>query len=113
MKALADSLRLAPPESFALHRGWALGMAHFAGSIFSAGLRLATPVIALILLADFSLAVLGRVQAQLHLMTLTTPVKLAAAMLLLGVTITLQPAVFEARMADWVHFVEALLRSPR
>src|ERR1039458_928103 len=65
VKALAESLRLAPPESFILHRGWAAAMGQFAGSLFSGGLRLAAPVIALILLADISLAVLGRVQAQL------------------------------------------------
>lgn len=111
VKALAESLRVCPPESFTLHRGWALAMGQFAGSIFSAGLRLAFPVIALILLADLSLAVLGRVQSHLHLMALTMPVKLGAAMLLLGLTAALQPAIFESRIADWVRFAGGLLQS--
>jgi flagellar biosynthetic protein FliR len=111
VKALAESLRVLPPESFTLQRTWAIAMGHFAGSIFSAGLRLAAPVIALILLADASLAVLGRVQAQLHLMTLTMPVKLAAAMLLMALTMALQPGIFENRMTEWARFVEGLLRS--
>jgi flagellar biosynthetic protein FliR len=111
VRALADSLRIAPPESFTLQRTWAIAMGQFAGSIFSAGLRLAAPVIGLILLADLSLAVLGRVQAQLHLMALTMPVKLAATMVLMAMTIVLQPGVFESRMTDWARFVEGLLRS--
>ncbi len=111
VRALAESLRVCPPESFAPHRGWATGMAQFAGSIFGAGLRIAAPVIAFILLADISLAVLGRVQSQLQLMTLTMPVKLGATMLLLGLTISLQPGIFDSRMADWAHFVDGLLRS--
>jgi flagellar biosynthesis protein FliR len=86
-------------------------MGRFASSIFSVGLRLAAPVIGLVLLADFSLSVLGRVQQQLHLMTLTMPVKLAATMLLAALTIGLQPHIFESRMTDWVDFVEGLLHS--
>jgi flagellar biosynthetic protein FliR len=109
--ALAGSLRLAPPESFAPRRSWAIAMGGFAASIFSVGLRLAGPVIGLVLLADFSLAVLGRVQSQLHLMSLTMPVKLAATMLLAALTVGLQPHIFESRMTDWVQFVEGLLRS--
>jgi flagellar biosynthetic protein FliR len=88
-----------------------MAMGQFAGSIFSAGLRLAAPVIGLILLADLSLAVLGRVQSQLHLMTLTTPVKLAATMGLMALTLSFQPGIFENRMTDFVRFIEAMLRA--
>ncbi len=111
VRALADSLRLAPPESFTLQRTWAAAMGQFAASIFSVGMRLAAPVIGLVLLADFSLAVLGRVQAQLHLMALTMPVKLAATMILAALTIGLEPRIFESRMTEWAQFVEGLLRS--
>jgi len=111
VKALAESLRILPPESFSLHKNWALGIVEFAGSIFSSGLRLAAPVIALLLLADASLAVLGRVQTHIHLVSLTMPVKLAATMLLLSATIVLQPGYFESLMTSWARLVEAILRS--
>ena len=113
VKALAESLRLCPPESFTLHRTWGLAMIQFAGSIFGAGLRLAAPVIALLLLADASLAVLGRVQSQLHLVSLTMPLKLAATMILLAATLALQPAFFETRMTAFARLLEGLLRSAR
>ncbi|HWE49128.1 MAG TPA: flagellar biosynthetic protein FliR [Bryobacteraceae bacterium] len=113
IRALADSLRLCPPESFTLHREWGMAMVQFFGSIFGAGLRLAAPVIALLLLADASLAVLGRVQAQLHLVSLTMPIKLAATMLLMSATVALQPGFFETRIGLFVQFVEGLLRSSR
>jgi flagellar biosynthetic protein FliR len=109
IKALAESLRVASPEGFSIHQTWAPAMIQFAGSIFSAGLRLAAPVIALLVLADVSLAVLGRVQAQLHLIGLTMPLKLAAVMLLLSATIILQPEFFENQMTTWTHFVSGLL----
>jgi flagellar biosynthesis protein FliR len=111
VKALAASLRLAPPESFTLHQSWALGIMQFAATIFSTGLRLSAPVVALLLLGDAALAVLSRTQSQLHLISLTMPVKLAATMLALSATIVLQPGIFETLITQWAHLVEGILRS--
>jgi flagellar biosynthetic protein FliR len=111
IKALAESLRLCPPESFTLNKAWGQALIQFAGTIFSSGLRLAAPVIALLLLADASLAVLGRVQAQLHLVSLTMPVKLGGTMLILSATIVLQPGFFESLMNAWARLIEGILRS--
>jgi len=111
VKALSESVRLAPPESFKADRTAALALIQFGGTIFTAGLRLAAPVTALLLLADAALAVLGRVQAQLHLISLTMPVKLAATMLILSVTVALQPGFFNSLVSAWAHVVEGILRS--
>lgn len=111
VRVLADSLRLCPPDSFSVKSGWAEAIVRFSATIFGAGLRLAAPVVALLLLADVSLAVLGRLQAQLHLVSLTMPVKLAATMLLLSVTLAFQPGFFESAMSSGVRLMETLLRS--
>ena len=111
IRALADSLRLCPPESFVMKQNWADALIHFSGSIFSMGLRLAAPIVALLLLADASLAVLGRVQAQIHLVSLTMPVKLAATMALLSATLVFQPQFFETQMAAGIRLIEGMIRS--
>jgi flagellar biosynthetic protein FliR len=111
VKALSESVRLVPPETFKADRAAALALIQFAGTIFTAGLRLAAPMTALLLLADAALAVLGRVQAQLHLISLTMPVKLAATMLILSATIVLQPGFFNSLAAAWARLVGGILRS--
>jgi flagellar biosynthetic protein FliR len=111
VRVLADSLRLCPPESFTLKSGWAEAITRFSATIFTSGLRLAAPVIALLLLADVSLAVLGRMQSQLHLVSLTMPVKLGATMLLLSATLAFQPAFLESMMNTGARLLEGLLRS--
>ncbi|HWF09017.1 MAG TPA: flagellar biosynthetic protein FliR [Bryobacteraceae bacterium] len=111
VEALSESVRLIPPQSFKADRTAALALIQFGATIFSAGLRLAAPMTALLLLADASLAVLGRVQAQLHLISLTMPVKLAATMLILSATIVLQPGFFESLATAWVRLVGGILRS--
>jgi len=113
VKALAESLRICPPESFTLSKAPALALVQFAATIFSSGLRLAAPIIALLLVADASLAILGRVQPQLHLISLTMPLKLAATMLILSATIVLQPGFFESLMSTWARVVEGILRAAR
>jgi flagellar biosynthetic protein FliR len=113
VQVLADSIRLCPPESFTVTRGWAEPVVRFSSMIFSAGLRLAAPIVALLLLADVSLAVLGRIQQQLHLVSLTMPVKLASTMLLLSLTIAFQPGFFVSAMASGTRLIETLLRSAR
>src|ERR1035438_8352472 len=45
VRVLADSIRLCPPESFTLTRGWVDPIVRFSSAIFSAGLRLAAPVV--------------------------------------------------------------------
>jgi flagellar biosynthetic protein FliR len=111
VRALSESARLVPPASFKADRNTAAALIQFASTIFSAGLRLAAPVTALLLLADAALAVLSRVQAQLHLISLTMPVKLAATMLILSATIVLQPGFFESLVTSWARLVEGILRS--
>ena len=111
VRVLADSLRLCPPPAFAMNKGWADAMTRFSSTIFSSGLRLAAPVLALLLLADFSLAVLGRLQAQLQLVTLTMPVKLLATLLVLAATISFQPGFLNASLAQAVRLMEGMLRS--
>jgi flagellar biosynthetic protein FliR len=110
VRILADSLRLSPPESFAMNTTWADAIIRFGSGIFSAGFRLAAPIVALLLVADVSLAVLGRMQTQLHLVSLTMPVKLAVTMLLLSLTLVFSPEFFDSMMATGVRLLEVLMR---
>src|ERR1019366_988413 len=113
IRTLAESLRILPPESFTIRQNWGTAMIRFSASIFASGLRLAAPVITLILLADASLAVLGRMQPHLQLVSLTMPVKLGATMLVIAMTIGLYPSFFESMMTSWMHLMEGLLTKSR
>ncbi len=57
-------------------------------AMFSTALRVALPVTALLLLIDFALALLGRIQQQLQLLSLAFPAKMLAA---LGILAALAP----------------------
>jgi len=109
VRALAESLRLIPSDSFAMRRNWGSAMIQLSASIFASGFRLAAPVVTLLLLADTSLAVLGRMQPQLQLISLTMPVKLAATMVVIALTIGMCPAFLESIITAWLHLTKSVL----
>jgi len=83
-RLFAESLGRIPPGAWAFHPGSAEAMIRLGSSLFSVGMRLALPVVALLVLVDVALALLGRLNAQLQLLTLAFPAKMLAALLVLG-----------------------------
>jgi flagellar biosynthetic protein FliR len=65
-------------------------------AMLATGLRLALPVAALLLLIDFALALVSRIQQQLQLHSLAFPGKMATALLLLAALAPVVPKVFAA-----------------
>ena len=94
IRAFARSLDTFPAGSFALAPAGAEQILRLASGMFSVGLRLAMPAIALLLLVDLALALLGRLNAQLQLLTLAFPVKMMAAIGLLATLAVLFPRVY-------------------
>jgi flagellar biosynthetic protein FliR len=90
---LARSLDTMPPGTFALSPGMADSLGRFASVIFSTGLRLVLPVVALLAMTDIALALLGRLNTQLQVISLAFPVKMLACLGLLAWTAALYPRV--------------------
>jgi flagellar biosynthesis protein FliR len=96
IRVLAASFEKFPAGSWAPASANLEGILRLGGEMLSTGLRLALPVVAVLLLIDFALALLGRVQQQLHLLSLAFPAKMAAALVLLAVLAPVVPKMFGA-----------------
>ncbi len=94
--SLAASLDAAPPGSFTLTVPMAENLTRLGAAMFSTGLRLAYPVIALLVLVDFGLALLGRLQPGLQLLTLAFPAKMLAGLAVLAWLMVVLPRVWSA-----------------
>jgi flagellar biosynthetic protein FliR len=66
------------------------------GDMLALAVRLALPCIALLVLVDIALGLMGRLNAQLQLMTLAFPIKMTAALVLLGWIVVLLPRLMAA-----------------
>ena len=93
LKIFAGSLISAPAGTFAVSRGAAERLLSAASVMFSTGVRLALPIVAVLMMIDVSLALLGRINAQLQLLSVAFPIKMLVALTILGWTLLLWPAI--------------------
>jgi len=94
LRALARSL--APPPTSLVHDAPAIeAIIRLGGGIFTTGMRLAIPVLALLVLVDLAFALLGRLHAQLQLLSLSFAVKMLVALLFLASVLSVYPDIFE------------------
>lgn len=91
LRLFAQSLDRVPPGAYALGTGIAAAIIHLGSAMFSIGLRLALPVVALLIMVDVSLALLGRLNAQLQLLSLAFPAKMLTALVVLSWSAALYP----------------------
>jgi flagellar biosynthetic protein FliR len=109
LRIFARSIVTCPPGTFTLSRGAVESILLAGSTMFSTGLRLALPVMAVMMMVDISLALLGRVNAQLHLITIAFPVKMFVGLGLLGWISVLLPALLRGGSATGFTAIRSLL----
>lgn len=92
---LGKSLEAVPSGTFALTGGVVEAVSRLGAGIFTTGLQLGIPVLGLMLLLDIAFAVLGRLQTQLQILSLSFSVKMLVGIGFLSGLISYFPAVFE------------------
>jgi flagellar biosynthetic protein FliR len=94
IRVLAASFQRFPAGSWAPATANLQGVLGLGAEMLTTGLRLGLPVVAVLMLIDFALALLGRVQQQLQLLSLAFPAKMAAALALLAVLAPVVPKIY-------------------
>ena len=83
LSALADSVQALPVGQPVSLQGGLFAMLQLGGSLFAFGVRFAAPVIAVVLIANVALAVLGRAAPQLNILAVAFPVQIALGLVTL------------------------------
>uniref|UniRef100_Q01PP9 Type III secretion system inner membrane R protein n=1 Tax=Solibacter usitatus (strain Ellin6076) TaxID=234267 RepID=Q01PP9_SOLUE len=84
LRLFAQSLDRIPAGVYIFSRASAEPLIRLGAILFSVGVRLALPVVALLVMLDVALALLGRLNAQLQLLSLAFPVKMLTALVVLS-----------------------------
>lgn len=98
IQLMARSLQTIPPGGFPTGAETAERVVQFTGTLFSNGLRLALPVVALLLLVDVALALVGRMQAQLQLLIVAFPAKMLAGIWFFATMLWVTPSVADSML---------------
>ena len=107
IRALARSLDQYPAGAFAISPEARSAVLSLGSAVFSTALRLAFPVVALLLLVDITFALVGKLHAQLQLLSLAFPAKMLVALGVLALLSQVFPTVYEGIAAKGVS---ALMR---
>jgi flagellar biosynthesis protein FliR len=109
LRIFAESLVSLPPGGFAISRDLAHGMVQLGGTLFSTGLRLSLPIVLLLVLVDLALALLGRINAQMQLISLAFPAKMLLTLVLLAFLTMVFPRVCRAYSGALLAALRGLL----
>jgi flagellar biosynthetic protein FliR len=84
LRLFAESLVKAPPGVYRFGPAAGMAMIRLGSAMFSLGVRLALPVVALLVMVDLALALLGRINSQLQLLSLAFPAKMLTGLMVLS-----------------------------
>lgn len=104
VRVLADSLQTIPLGGFATRPAHAAAMIRLSADMVAYAVRLALPVVGLLLLIDLTLGLLNQVHPRMQLLTLAFPAKIIAATAALYPVLRSAPRVFASfaeRVAEW------------
>lgn len=107
LRIFARSLATCPPGACLLDLASGGELLRLGAVMCSTAVRLALPVVALLVMVDLALALLGRINAQLQLLMLAFPVKMLASMVVLAATALLLPAVYRGAAEQMLRVAAA------
>jgi flagellar biosynthetic protein FliR len=105
----AKSLQAHPPGTWTATRSVAEEVIRLGSTVFSTGLRLALPITGMLLLVDLALALVGRINAQVQMVTIAFPIKMMLALSMLSWILAAFPSVFEQHAIRLFGFMAKLL----
>jgi len=99
LRALLDSFRTAPPGGVVLSSLGVRGVVALSGEVFAIGVRIAAPVLVVLLLANAALGVLARTIPQLNVFVVGFPVNVGVGLMALGVSLPFTVRLLGVRFA--------------
>jgi len=111
LRAVLESFRVAPIGSVVLDGGVLHGVVTHAGSLFATAVRLAAPVVVVLLLVQGALGVLARTMPQLHAFAVGAPVTVGVGLVVLGASLPFTAQLLADRFAALGAFLGGLVDS--
>jgi flagellar biosynthetic protein FliR len=106
---LARSLETYPPGQFAITAPVAEHIVRAGSVVFQLGLGLVLPILALMAMIDISLSLLGRLNAQLQVITLSFPLKIAISLVVLAAFGPIMPRLFHKTAGEAMTVLRTML----
>lgn len=101
LEAMVRSFKLLPPGQLNLGGEAVPFLMGLAGNMFSLGVQLSAPILAVLLVSAFILGILARIFPQLNVLMLSFPINIGVAFLVIGLTLNLVAALLSREFGAW------------
>jgi len=109
LKAILTSFEAYSPGTFTAARSNAPPLIALSGEMFSQGLRIAAPIVGVLLLVDVAMALLSRLQPQMQLLNLSFPLKMLLSLAGLAMAAQMMPHRIMQSSEGTFRFIEHIL----
>ncbi len=109
LKAVVTSFDAYPPGAFVANLTTASSVISISGEMFSRGLRVAAPIVGVLVLVDVAMALLSRLQPQMQLLNLSFPLKMLLSLSGLALAVQTVPAGVAASAETTFRFIHSFL----
>jgi flagellar biosynthetic protein FliR len=113
LRALADSYTALPIGLGAVDGSLVESVSRLLGLVFVMGVRLALPVIIVLLLVEFTLGLVARVAPSLHVLVAGAPVRVVVGLLVIATTLAALPTLIARYMPDALTLAAGLAQGFR
>ena len=106
--AVYESFKTIPVGGFVLDGPLVNQIVGFTASVFLIGIKIAGPIIVVIIVVDVIVGIVGRTAPQLHVMVIGMPLKILAGFAVLSVSLYFMPRFFESLFLTLSRTISAL-----
>ena len=113
VRAIAESFDFIPPFGARVSSALLEDVLGISKGLFVVALKLAAPVLAVVLLVNLGMAIMGRSIPQMNVFALSFPITIVAGFLILGAALPYAVGLFESeygRLAETIHELLRILR---
>jgi flagellar biosynthetic protein FliR len=105
IEALVDSFTIAPVNDRFAEKGFLMSVITYAGQMFVIGVKVAAPVVGVLLLINIAFAVIARALPQMNVFIMAFPVTIAVGLIFTALVIKMMPMFMEGSMQRaWTFF---------
>lgn len=101
IEAMVRSFQWLPPGQLNLGGEAIPFLMGLAGRMFSLGVQLSAPILAVLLISSFILGILARIFPQLNVLLLSFPINIGVAFLVIGLTLSLVATLLSREFGAW------------
>lgn len=111
LRAIAESFQILPPLGFQFTRSLMDKLIVLAGNMFVIAIRVAGPVMGVLLLVSVALGLIARMVPQLNVFIVAMPLKIIIGLFIMGVSASLVASFFIGEFNELGHIILVLLRA--